>query len=116
MEKKNKGIIAYLLSLIVILLVGLPVLGGLTMIMMALFGLLFGFLVAGTAVTSMPFVAEVEPAMAQIVSGIPMDSVFYFGLGFVFIAVFLFAVFGYFIRSSFGFVFNMMRRMLGGEG
>lgn len=115
MEGKSRNIITQLLALIIILIVGVPVIIGMSAILVVGLVILFGFLFVSIALTSAPLIAGVEPQVAQLVAGIPMDTVSNFGLGFICVTIFIFTIYIFIVKSGILFLINMIKRILGME-
>lgn len=115
MENGNRNFITQLIAMIIILIVGIPVIVGLSAILLMGLIILFGLLFVSIALTSAPFIAGVEPAVAQLIAGIPLETVTFFGVGFICLTIFLFTVYMFLVKSVFLFLIDMVKRILGVE-
>lgn len=112
---KNHSFISQLIVLILVLIVGIPVIVGLSMFLLGGLMFLFGILVMAIGVTSAPVIAEIEPSVAMLIRGIPQNTIFYFGIGILSFTVFLFILYISGVKHVIMFLADMVRRILGVE-
>lgn len=111
----NRSFVTQLIVLILVLIVGVPVIAGLSMILLGGLLFLFGILVMAIGVTSAPVIAQIEPSVAVLIRGIPQNAIFFFGAGILAFSVFLFILYISGVKHVILFLADMVRRMLGVE-
>lgn len=111
---RDRTFITQLILLIIILIVGLPVIAGLSMIMLMGLVFLFLILVIAIAVTSAPIIAGFEPSIAVLIQGIPQNTIFLFGISIVCFGLVLFTLYIFVVKQVFRFLIGMLRRMVEG--
>lgn len=111
----KKTFMTQLIVLIIVLTVGLPVVVGLGIFLLTGLLLLFGALVMAIGVTSAPVIAQIEPAVATLIQGIPSESIIFFGVGITALTLVFFILFIFGVTLVIRFVIDMIRRMIGVE-
>ncbi len=111
---RDRTFITQLIVLIIVLLVGLPVFAGLSMILLTGLVVLFAILVVAIGVTSAPFIAEFEPSIAILIRGIPQNTLFFFGIAIACFALILFTLYIYGVKQVVRFIISMLRGMRAG--
>ncbi len=112
---KNRSFISQLIVLILVLIVGIPVIIGLSMFLIGGLMFLFGILVMAIGVTSAPVIAGSEPSVAMLIQGIPQNTIFFFGIGILSFTVFLFILYIFGVKHVILFLADMVQRILGVE-
>lgn len=108
---RDRTFITQLIVLIIVLIVGLPVIAGLSMILFMGLVFLFAILVVAIGVTSAPIIAEFEPSIAILIQGIPQNTIFFFGIAIVSFALVLFTLYIFGVKQVFRFLIGMLQRM-----
>lgn len=108
---KDNSFITQLIIFILLLVVGLPVMLGFSIILLTGFFVLFMLLVISIGVISAPIISTSEPSVGLLINGIPRETVIFIGLGMTSLTVALFILYIAIVRGVISFFIDTFKRI-----